>query len=295
MKLFLSLVFAIVILINPGFAQYDDDDDNGGATDLVSFLGMGWTWGFEDARPFIETNYALGIATHDNMQRNFYVNGMVEAKIGYSLIDSFSRGIVHLEEKFISGSYMEKNYNTLIPQDETDLINEKMTRFGFGIRHGYGYNLGLLKIIPFTQHSFQWYKMKSERPENLSSDDIALLDRFEDAYRFGFTNEAGLKVRLFRSIDAVASYEYSVIYPRVVFPQWFVSYTLLYVSMGVVSKFSRDIVKGSPILGPLLYFALTNGLTWGYTYALKSSMHWPFDTEVPMLNNAGKIGVSISF
>jgi hypothetical protein len=293
MKYFFSIMAVILVLTNFSFAQYDDDE--GGATDLVSFLGMGWTWGFEGARPFIEANYALGIATHDNMQRDFFVNGMVEAKIGYSLIDSFSRGIVRLEEKFITGSYMEKDYNTLLVQDETNLINEKMTRVGFGIRHGYGYNLGLMKIIPFSQHSFQWYKMQSERPDDLSPEDIALLDRFEDAYRFGFTNEAGLKVRLFRSIDAVATYEYSVIYPRVVFPQWFVSYTILYVSMGVVSKFTRDIVKGSPILGPILYFALTNGLTWGYTYALKSNMHWPFDSETPMLNNAAKIGVSLSF
>ena len=292
MKYFFTVILILSLMMNTVFAQYDDED---GAENLVSYLGLGWSWGFEGASPFMEANYGLGIAIHDNMQRDFYINGIVEGKIGYSLIDSFSRGIVKLDEKYIVGAYMEQDYNTLIEQDETNLINEKMTRFGFGIRHGYGYNLGLLKIIPFAQHSFQWYKMQSVRPDDLSEEDTALLDRFEDAYRFGFTNEAGLKVRLLGRIDAIASYEYSVIYPRVIFPQWFVSYTVLYVSMGVVSKFAKDIVEGSPLFGPILYFALTNGLTYAYTYALKSNMNWPFESEKPMLNHVGKIGVSISF
>ena len=70
---------------------------------------------------------------------------------------------------------------------------------------------------------------------------------------------------------------------------------VVYMGMGVVEKFAKDIVKGSPVLGPILYFALTNGLTYGYYLALSNNMHWPFESEVPMLNNMGKIGISISF
>ncbi len=282
----------IILLINPGFAQYDDD----GSENLVSFISMGWSWGgLQNSRPFIEAEYGLSYLTHENMTRDFYVSGMIEAKIGYSSVDSFSRGIVALHDQYFTGSYSEKDYNTLVTQEENNLIDEKLTRFGFGVRHGYGYNLKIIKIIPYAQHSFQWHKMQSVRPFDLSSADSSLLDRFEDGYRFGFSNEAALKVRLFRSIDATASYEYSVIYPRVLFGQWFVSYTVLYVSMGIVSKFARDIVDSSPVLGPILYFAITNGLTWGYTYALKSDMNWPFDSEAPMLNNAFKLSVSINF
>ncbi len=291
-KYFFTIVMFLSLMMNSVFAQYDDSE---GAEDLVSFLGLGWSWGFDDARPFIEGNYGLGLLTHENIQRDFYINGIIEGKIGYSLIDSFSSGIVKLDEKYVTGAYMEKDLNYFVTEDEPHYINEKITRFGFGVRHGYGYNLGIIKIVPFAQHSFQWYKMQSVRPDDLSESDTALLDRFEDAYRFGFTNEAGLKVRLFGSIDAIASYEYSVIYPRVIFPQWFGSYTLVYIGMGVVGKFAKDIVKGSPILGPILYFALTNGLTYGYYLALSNNMHWPFESEVPMLNNMGKIGVSISF
>jgi hypothetical protein len=288
------IVIAIIIMVNPGFAQYDDDD--GGSEDLVSYLSLGWSWGgWEGARPFIEAGYGLNYLTHQDMTRDFYVGGMLEGKIGYSLIDSFSRGIVSLHDQYIVGSYSEQDYNTVITQDETNLINEKLTRFGFGVRHGYGYNLAILKIIPYTQHSMQWYKMQSVRPYDISSPDSALLDRFEDSYRFGLSNEAALKIRLFRSIDATASYEYSVIYPRVVFFQWFVSYTVLYIGEGIVSKFARDIVHNSPLLGPILYFALTNGVTWAYTYALKNDMNWPFKSEAPMINNVAKLSISISF
>ncbi len=229
------------------------------------------------------------------MTIDFYMSGMIEGKIGYSLIDSFRRGVVGLHEQFISASYSEKDYNSLYPQDETNLINEKLTRFGFGVRHGLGYNLKIIKIIPYASHSFQWYKMQSVRPADLSATDSSLLDRYEDGIRFGFTNEAGMKVRLFGSVDAMASYEYSIIYPRVLFGQWFVSYTVLYIGMGVLSKFSRDIVKNSPVLGPLIYFALTNGLTWAYTYAAKNDMNWPFHSEAPMLNNVAKLSISINF
>ncbi len=287
------IIIAIIIMVNPGFAQYDD---NGGSEDLVSYLSLGWSWGGVDgSRPFIEAGYGLSYLTHQDMARDFYVSGMLEARIGYSLIDSFSRGIVGLHDQFINASYSEKDYNSVITQDETNLIDEKLTRFGFGVRHGYGYNLKIIKIIPYTQHSMQWYKMDSVRPHDISSPDSALLDRFEDSYRFGLSNEAALKIRLFRSIDATASYEYSVIYPRVVFLQWFVSYTVLYISEGVISKFARDIVKDSPLLGPILYFALTNGVIWAYTYALRNDMNWPFESEAPMINNVAKLSVSISF
>ena len=286
--------FVFILLLNQNISaqSYRSDEPQ----DVVDFLGLGWSWGFErNSKPFIEGGIGIGQLNHYEFGGTFYLNGLAEAKFGYSSSDSFTTGVIRLKENYFVGSWLGKDLNVLIEENEPGYTEMDMKRIGFGVRRGYGYNLGFLKILPYVQNSFMWSQMESVRPDGLSEEDIALLNRYEDAYRFNFVNETGLKIRLFGSLEAMASYEYAIVYPRVIFWEWLGSYTLMYMSMGVISHFASDIVHHSPILGTLVYFVLTNGVNYGFYTAFKENMNWPFPSEAAMYNQAAKISVSFVF
>ena len=105
-------------------------------------------------------------------------------------------------------------------------------------------------------------------------------------YRFGILMEGGIKFDLLKSLAATASYEFAVIYPRHIFWEWFASYTIMYTGIAAVSIFSEDIVNSSPLLGPLFYFFLKNGISYAFYQGMKEKMNWPFTSETPLtLNN----------
>ncbi len=289
----LAIALTVLFMMQTLFAQrYRSDDPE----DVVEFLGLGWSWGYERySKPFIEAGFGLAQADHYKFGGTFYLNGLAEAKFGYSATDSFTTGVIRLKENYFVGSLLQKDLNFIMEEDEPDYTSMDIKRFGFGVRRGFGYNLAILRILPYIQNSFMWSQMSSVRPAGLSQEDIDLLDRFEDSYRFNFVNGTGLKIRLFGSLEADASYEYTVVYPRVIFWQWLGSYTIMYMSMGVISSFARDIVENSPLLGPLVYFAMTNGLNYAFYSAFKSNMNWPFPSEAAMYNQSLKISLSLVF
>lgn len=286
--------FIFILLLSQAIMaqSYRSDDPE----DLVDFLGLGWSWGFErNSKPFIEAGIGISRLNHNNFDGTFYLNGLAEAKFGYSSSDSFTTGVIRLKENYFVGSWLAKDLNVFMEEDEPDFTAMEMRRIGFGVRRGYGYNIGALKILPYVQNSFMWSQMESVRPAGLSAEDIALLNRYEDSYRFNFVNETGLKIRLFGTLEAMASYEYTIVYPRVIFWEWLGSYTIMYMSMGVISSFASDIVDNSPILGTLVYFVLTNGVNYGFYTAFKDNMNWPFQSEAAMYNQAAKISLSFVF
>ncbi|HID39919.1 MAG TPA: hypothetical protein EYP36_10465 [Calditrichaeota bacterium] len=137
--------------------------------------------GFErNSKPFIETGVGISRLDHYEFGNTFYLNGLAEVKFGYSTTDSFNTGVIRLKENYFVGSCLQKDLNVLIEEDEPHYVDMEIKRFGFGVRRGYGYNLGSLKVLPYIHNSFMWSRMESTRPEGLSEEDIALLNRYED-------------------------------------------------------------------------------------------------------------------
>lgn len=242
--------------------------------------------------PFLEASYGIGLPTHKLLAGSFAPVGMMEAKLGYTDIQKW-KGVLDLDEKFIYGTYMKSDYSLLKP--DPGEVEAEMVRFGTGARGGFGFPVWFLDIVPYSVYSFDLTKTTFSSPGTLASADSALLGRVEGAYRFGHSFEAGIQLRIFKSISALASFQGSVIFPRFVFPEWFGSYMLMAGSMILISNFSEDIVKSSPVLGPVLYFVLRNGVAFAFYYALREQMNWPFPSETPLAMEAIRIGGSISF
>ena len=198
-----------------------------------------------------------------------------------------------MDERFVFGNYLSSDADFL--EDKSGNVKSEAYRFGVGNRLGFGYKLGPVALIPYNQNQFIWTKLTTTRPDELNLNDMEILDRYEGTYRFGVSTEGGAKLQMFEFLSVVGSYELSVVYPRHIFWPWLGSYIILQTGLGMVSAFSEDIVKSSPVFGPIMYFLLKNGIAYAFYTGLQDRMNWPFNSETPLTFETFKVGSSIKF
>jgi len=278
LSLWIGLLVFVLYLQN-GFAQEKRDKIN---------------WKMKgNFKPFVEANYGFGKPKHKKFEDTFANTGQIDVKLGYSEVQKY-RGVVwEIDERYVFGNYLSSDAEFLRELDGN--VKTEIARFGFGNRLGFGYHFGSIAVLPYNQNQFIWTKLKSTRPDSLTINDVAILDRYENAYRFGVSTEGGAKILLFDFLSVNASYELSVVYPRHIFWPWLGSYVILQTGLNAVSVFSEDIVRSSKILGPLMYFVLKNGLAYVFYTQLQEKMNWPFNSETPLTIETIKIGASITF
>jgi hypothetical protein len=238
--------------------------------------------------------YGVGEPKHVNFTDTFAKFGLIEGRIGYSEIKKYRRGgIYELDERYVFGDYLSSDASFL--KDKTGAVKSESYRFGVGNRLGFGYQVGGITLIPYNQNQFVWTKMVTTRPDNMMQEDIDILDRYEGAYRFGISSAAGAKLNIFRTVSVMAAYEFAVVYPRVIFWPWLGSFLIMQTGINAVSLFSENIVKSSPVFGPIMYFLLKNGIAYAFYTGVQNKMNWPFASEIPMTMESFKIGASLEF
>ncbi len=263
--------------------------EEGGFDDYMSWL---WEGNF---RPFLEATIGLTQPQHQVLEADLTKIGLAEAKLGYSEIEPYKNFAHSLDERYIFGSYLEKDLRFVDEDKDTGDVDTKYIRFGAGNRLGFGYKVGPTRLLLYNQNALVWTKMESERPDGLAQSDIDILDRYESDYRFGTLAAAGVKFDLFRSFYAAASLEGAVIFPRHIFWEWLGSAMLQYGALGVISAFSERIVDSHPIIGPLLYFALKNGVSYLFYIGMQDNMNWPFTSEAPLTLESFKLSAGVAF
>ena len=243
--------------------------------------------------PVIEGSYGYGIFDHKLFSAELPTAGVVGLKFAFREVAPFKSWGKKLDERFLVGSYAKSS----IPPGKggSEGLEGEWWRIGTGQRVGYGWEIGNQSIIPYHQYSFNLVEPAFLNTSQLSPEDSALVARVVGSGRLGMSTEGGAMVELFSSLSASAGYEASVIYSRVVFPEWFGSYFLAASSVYVISTFAEEIVSTSPLLGPILYFVLRNGVAYGFFYAFRGEMNWPFPSETPFLTHTFKLDVSIRF
>jgi len=273
------------------FAQNQNADDDTTDNQVKEVIDWAWKGKFY---PYIEVTAGLAQLKHEKFQGILPEEGLAEIKLGYSQIQQYEKIIWELDQRFAFGSYMDEDIASFTSPQTGD-FKALITRFGFGNRIGYGYNLGPLELLPFFQSGLVWTKIKTDTLNDLSQHDKEILARYENVFRFGMHTEGGIQLQLLESIGLVASYELGVIYPRHIFWEWLGSYIIIQTGLGMVSTFADDIMKSSPLFGPIFYFVLKNGLAYAFYQGVKEKMNWPFTSETPMTMENIKLGVSITF
>jgi len=265
------------------------DSEEGGFEDYMSWL---WEGSF---RPFLEATIGNTQPQHQVHEAELTKIGIIEGKLGYSEIEPYKRFAHSLDERYVYGSYLEKDLRFVDKDERTGNVDTKYIRFGVGNRLGFGYKVGPTRLLLYNQNALAWTEMESERPEGLAQSDIDILDRYENFYRFGTLAEAGLKFDLFKSFYANASLEGAVIFPRHIFWEWLGSAMLQYGALGAISAFSERIVDSHPIIGPLLFFVLKNGVSYLFYMGMQDDMNWPFTSEAPLTLESFKLSAGIAF
>lgn len=245
-------------------------------------------------RPFIEGNYGIGVPKQIRFEGDFSNVGLAEGKLGYSEVEQYDKYVYSLDQRYLYGSYFSPDLN-FFSDDTVGKVNTEATRFGVTSRLGFGYKIGFLNLLPYNGRSLVWTKITSTRPPTLSQTDVDILNRYEDSFRFGELSEAGVNITLSGILSLNAAYEFDVVYPRHLFWKWLGSIIIRDASTAAITVFSEDIVGRTSFLGPIIYFALKNGLSYAFYNAMKYNMNWPFTTEEPLTFEAFKAGVSITF
>jgi hypothetical protein len=287
-----SLVCALTLicvggLLIPMGGPASAQSSSKGATSMWSFLAEG------NFQPIIEGTYGYGIIDHKSFSADLPVAGVAGIKFGFREVKLFKDWGKKLDERFFLGGYATST--APIGKPGTGDLEGEWWRVGLGQRAGYGWQLGRQALIPYHQYSFNYGEMTFKNMASLSPADTALLSRVMGEGRLSMSTEAGLTLNLFSSLSASAGYEASVVYSRLIFPQWITSYLLLGSSVAVMSTFAEEIVSSSPFLGPILYFVLRNGVAYAFFYAFRSQMNWPFASEAPFMTHTFKIDLSLEF
>ena len=281
--------FSCVLFAQDEGAGNDTTNSDDGKIEEV----IDWAWKGK-YYPYIEVTAGLAQLKHEKFEGELPEEGLAEIKLGYSQIQQYEDIVWELDQRFVFGSYMDDNTASFVSPEAGD-FKAKITRFGFGNRVGYGYKLGPIELLPFFQSGLMWTKIKTDTLNDLSQHDKDILARYENVLRFGMQAEGGIQFQLLNSIGIIASYELSVIYPRHIFWEWLGSYIIIQAGEGMVSTFADDIIKSSPLFGPVFYFLLKNGLAYAYYQGVKEKMNWPFDSETPMTMENIKVGISLTF
>jgi hypothetical protein len=241
----------------------------------------------------VEFGYGLGWLHHKRLEAEFPGTGAVEVKAGYLSVEMLVENIVELDDRFAHGAW----YNTDLggTSEGTPGLDGTLGRFGFGSRHGFGYDLKDAAIVPYLLTTASWTNLSTDRPATLGQTDTDILNRYEGTFRFGHTAENGIRVNIGQTLSLMTGYEVAVVYPRFVFWEWLGSYAMAGVANGIVLWFGRDILEDAPVVGPILIFVSRAALSWGIYQLWREEMNWPFNSETPLTHETFKFGVNFTF
>jgi hypothetical protein len=246
--------------------------------------------GFAD--PFIEGGYGVGKNSHKGFDGTFAPGGILELRIGYTDVAQRKK-VLDVEERFVYGGVSSTDYSLISP--ESGEVESEMIRFGVGARNGFGWNLAFMDLIPYGGYSFDLSKTTFTQTGPISGADSAFLGRVGGDYRFGQSFEAGMQLRVFPFLGVNLAAHGQIAFPRLIFPEWVVSYLTVASGLVIISEFSEDIVNSSTVFGPIMYFVLRNGFAYGFFAAMKNQQHWPFSSESPLAVESFKISALIVF
>jgi len=242
---------------------------------------------------FVDLTYGLGVFHSQQVGGTFADLGMVDLKLGYSQVHQKARGILDIADRYALASYYDDRFPLHSP--DSTAISGRMFRIGLGIRGGLAYAIGSMALYPYHQVNFSATKVSPDIPPGTAKGDAAFMERVGGAFRLGIATEAGLEFQITPLFSVHGGYEASIIYPRVVFPQWAVGYVITATGVYLSSMLATVITESVPPVGPMLMWLLRNGVAFGAYYLMSENMHWPFPSEAPLTHQSFTAGITFSF
>lgn len=294
----MSLLFSTIAFAqNNEKGDYIDDYFNDNVLDFIY-----------TSRPMIEVNYGIGYPGHTQFTSEFAAVGSWDVKLGKSERKIYKGILLDLTERYLFASYMSSSQQNYIDTDGKVLTDSY--RFGFGSRDGIGYGGSFLSVTPYVSQDFVWTKLDdfsdSLKPAGTdpsssyytSSNDYDILDDYYGTFRFGDKSTYGVKLEFASLFQLNPYYETSVVYRRHLFWYWSGSFLVSQIGYNILATFTDEIVDSSPVIGPIVNFALKAGYLYGYYLLRQENMNWPFNpsgNEAALTFETFNIGFSMVF
>ena len=263
--------------------------------------GWKWDWEWEDfkdwekKKPSLSLHYGFSNLTRKGFVTSFADNNLIEIKLGYT-----SRKTSCLAEYLSKYSYRYlfiTNNSTKLAGglENANDVETSNWRFGFGGVNGYGYKISeSAAIVPYFASSLDWTRLDFG-DDSLIANDERIKQLYNGTFRFGSSNEAGIRFQATELITVEAGYERSIVFERHLFWKWAGSGILELIAHGLLDAFINEIIDSSPAAGPIVFFLLKSALGWGIYELKQNKMNWPFTTEPPLAFDNIKFGVTFVF
>lgn len=218
-----------------------------------------------------------------------------EIRLGYTERKIFSEKSINFKHESRYLFLGRSSVDYLSSEEVGDDLKSNSWRFGIGWQKGYGYNISKnVDFLLYNSDGLVWTRVEFQ--DNASStQDQQKMDDFNETFRFGDFFEAGAKLKLFDPLSLNASYERHIVFPRHMFWYWALSEIIEEFAKGIADEFSKVVLRASPIAGPIVDFALKNGISYGIFELRKKNMNWPIESVPPLLYDTYRVGLSFTF
>ena len=296
MKLFTITLTSLIILFTPLFLKAQD------STECEEGWNWHWEWdevdewtGWWSKKPTISLNYGFSDVSRKDVEAPFADNNLIELKLGYTNKKT-TKYADFIERRIFNYFLLNYNSTNLAGGSGTfSDIETKNWQFGFAWSTGYGYKVGEeSSITPYYTSKMIWTNINFGE-DTLSPNDERIKQLYDETFRFGSSNEMGLKIQATRLIVLEAGYERAVVFERHLFWKWAGSGIIELAANGLLDVFIKEIFKSSPAAGPIVYAVLKSALGYGIYELRQDKMNWPFSSAPPIAFDNIKFGVTFVF
>jgi len=299
MKLFSSTILYFIILFTPFQISAQDSTET---TDEEWKWDEEWKMEWEEEwaawsnkKPTISLNYGFSEISRTDVEAPFTDNNLIELKLGYTY-KKITKYADNIEKSTFNYGFLNRNSTELAGGSETTSdIETNNWQFGVGWSSGYGYKIGAdASVTPYYTSSFTWTNMDFS-DDSLNEYDESIKLQYEDAFRFGTSSEAGIRIQPTNLLSLDAGYERSIVFQRHLFWKWAGSGIIELTANGILDVFIKEVFKSSPSAGPIVFFVLKSALGYGLYELRQEEMNWPFPSAPPIAFDNFKFGVTLTF
>lgn len=298
----LNYLLAIVLLVSLAFPIIAQEEEENKDKEKK----WRWEWQFDDldfslkkSKPTISFQYGLTKAQRKDLTTSIADPALFELKLGY-IKENNAWGRDDIVKHNFRYLFLSNISNDISGKAETPgNLATNTWKFGFGRSSGYGYKLSeSAAIIPYYTYTLNWSRLDFTNPDVLNlvpEADAAIIDRYDESFRFGSSGEGGIRIQFIDNIAIEAGYERSIVFQRHLFWKWAGSAVMEGVAQGLLDTFINEVFKSSPAAGPIVNFVLKNALAYGIYELRQEKMNWPFSSEAPLAFDQFKVGVTFIF
>jgi len=247
-------------------------------------------------QPTIELTYGISQINLDNFESNFSDVGLLELKLGYTFQRKsfygkntlrFTNGFAFLNHNSSKLAYNSKKVNEL---------SSEMWQFGVGRKVGYGLNFGSVSLVPYTSNSFVWSRLDAQDyTTSAFQNEIDIINRFNESFRFGSSFESGINFQLTRMISIQTQLNRTIVFERHQFGKHLISMLVEEGGLFLLEAFTDNVLENDPVAGTIVTFLLKSGYSFGLYQLRTKDMYWPYRSAAPLSYISFKFGTSFTF